>query len=89
MRPSSFAEDLNKAAFAGRPQDYVMATAEHKARHICHELANGDSTRSVDNKTQLVLACDTVVTVDNEIIEKPTDRDDAFSMLQRCVFLMQ
>lgn len=31
----------------------------------------------------MVIGCDTVITIDNEIIGKPKDPDDAFQILKR------
>lgn len=40
-------------------------------------------TVSSVNKTSLVLGCDTIVVLKNEVIGKPADRDDAVKMLER------
>ena len=76
-----------------------MATAEQKARYICEEVRENETKiitkfkiirffqiaadPQTDSKTQLIIACDTVVTLDGEIIEKPGDKQHAFEMLKR------
>lgn len=52
------------------PAETVMELARRKALSVLKE--NSDS---------VVLGCDTVVAVDGKILGKPTDRDEAFSML--------
>ena len=36
---STVAEDLDKATYSGRPHEYVMATAELKARDVCSRVS--------------------------------------------------
>lgn len=38
---------------------------------------------AADNPTKLVVGCDTAVIVDDEVLGKPKDKDDAFSMLRK------
>jgi septum formation protein len=54
------------------PEDYVVRVARDKAKSVARQVS-----RSV------VLAADTVVTIDNEILGKPGDRADAVRMLTR------
>jgi septum formation protein len=54
------------------PDDYVVRVARDKAKSVALQVS-----RSV------VLAADTVVTIDNEILGKPGDRADAVRMLTR------
>ncbi|MEI5990640.1 Maf family protein [Enterococcus crotali] len=54
------------------PMDYVLTMAAQKAMHIAKQYPN-----------DLVIGSDTIVTIDNEILGKPTSRDDAFRMLRQ------
>lgn len=56
---------------AAEPPAFVQALALHKARQA-----------AVRYPDDLVLAADTVVCLDGEILGKPRDRDDAFRMLR-------
>ena len=67
--PSKFEENLPKASFP-TPADYAIATAKGKASEIYNE-----------NKEAAVIGADTVVVVDNKILEKPSDAACAKSML--------
>lgn len=53
------------------PEETVKELAERKALWVLD-----------DNKESVVLGCDTVVAVDNEILGKPKSREDAFGMLK-------
>ena len=76
VRPSAFAEDLDKSAFLGRPQDYAVATARAKAADVWAVLAAQD-----DDAADLVIAADTIVVVGDQILEKPRDAADAVRIL--------
>lgn len=54
------------------PLDYVLTMAAQKAAHIAKQYPN-----------DLVIGSDTIVTIDNEILGKPTSREDAFRMLRQ------
>ncbi|MGG5342265.1 Maf family protein [Enterococcus sp. AZ192] len=54
------------------PMDYVLEMAKQKAKHIAKKYPN-----------DLVIGCDTIVTIDNEILGKPTSREDGFRMLKQ------
>lgn len=62
----------------GRGEDaetYVQRIAVAKARHACRQPEYGDGLP--------IVAADTVVVVDGEILGKPRGRDDALAMLAR------
>lgn len=93
-RPPLFEENLDKARYIGRPQEYVLATAEHKAHDVCEAVGCSILTVKVvlftsqlvaepSTSKQLVLACDTIVVADGEIMEKPNDREHAYEMLSK------
>ena len=58
-----------------RPEDYVQRNAREKALAVCN-------TQPLAVAKAIVLAADTIVVAyDNEVLEKPTDADDARRML--------
>ncbi|MGD9628911.1 MAG: nucleoside triphosphate pyrophosphatase [Pyrinomonadaceae bacterium] len=65
--------DVDESVLSGEdPSDYVRRLAGEKALAICDP-----------NSNDLVLAADTTVVIDGEIIGKPVDRDDARQMIER------
>jgi len=65
------ASDIDETPIIGeRPEDYVIRIAIDKAR-ACRAAG------------RLILAADTTVTIDGAILGKPSDKDDARTMLQR------
>ncbi|KAK2157444.1 hypothetical protein LSH36_191g02012 [Paralvinella palmiformis] len=73
--PSTFDENLNKSEF-DTPSDYVKQTALGKAMEVAKRLA-GD-VRPPD----LIIGADTIVTMDDKIIEKPANKQHAFDLLK-------
>lgn len=68
--------DADERRRAGEsPRDYVLRMAQSKAR-----LAAADPGRVLDLP---VLAADTVVVIDGDVLGKPTNRDNATAMLAR------
>src|SRR4249920_1607170 len=55
------------------PEDYVSRVARAKGLEVAARVSNGS----------VVLSADTVVTIDREILGKPTDRNDAIRMLEK------
>lgn len=53
---------------------YVQELALLKAR---------DAAKSIDKKGHIIISADTVVVCDDEIMGKPKDREEAFSMLKK------
>ncbi|KAH6566091.1 hypothetical protein BASA50_011057 [Batrachochytrium salamandrivorans] len=70
--PSTFPETLDKSTFA-HPSAYVRHTALEKA---CEVMQRCKHERSV------VISGDTIVVLDDRILEKPTSIDDAYTMLR-------
>lgn len=68
VMPSDCDEDIKEAL---TPQQTVIELAKRKAMSV-----------SQNNKGSVVLGCDTIVAFDGEILGKPTDRADAFSMIK-------
>lgn len=73
----SFEENLLKSSFS-HPCEYVKENAKQKAISVWQSLAVDPKT-----KVDLVIGCDTVVTLDDEIFEKPKSENDAHAMLTR------
>uniref|UniRef100_A0A673KMD1 Acetylserotonin O-methyltransferase-like n=1 Tax=Sinocyclocheilus rhinocerous TaxID=307959 RepID=A0A673KMD1_9TELE len=71
--PSWFKETLDKSLFKN-PYDYAVETAKQKALEVAHRMPF---------VSYIVIGADTVVTVDGLILEKPTDKQDAYRMLSR------
>lgn len=73
--PSTYEENLDKGSFE-KPYQYVKETAKYKALQVAEKLQK-------EIPADLVVGADTVVTLDGEIIGKPKDETEAFSMLER------
>jgi septum formation protein len=70
---STFHEELPHADYRSA-QEYSMATAREKALDVCNKL-QASSTRTI------VIAADTIVELQGQILEKPADAADAKRML--------
>jgi septum formation protein len=67
--------DVDESLMPGeQPADYVLRVARAKAHAVATRCRESGST---------VLAADTTVVVDGEILAKPADREDAARMLKR------
>lgn len=75
MKPA-FEEDLDKSSFS-HPCEYVKENAKQKAISVWRQLAR--EKKSAD----LIIGCDTVVTTDNQIFEKPRNEEEAIAMLTK------
>ncbi|XP_036167015.1 probable bifunctional dTTP/UTP pyrophosphatase/methyltransferase protein [Myotis myotis] len=75
--PSRFKEKLNKASFP-TPYAYAIETAKQKALDVARRMHQKD-LRAPD----IVIGADTIVTLQGLILEKPVDKQDAYSMLSR------
>ncbi len=65
--------DIDETAHSGEaPADYVARLSQEKAAAVVERIGGG----------AIVLAADTTVDVDGEILEKPADDDDARRMLR-------
>ncbi|KAM7443891.1 hypothetical protein ABFA07_007460 [Porites harrisoni] len=72
--PSNFEENLDKSAFK-HPYEYVLENSRQKALEVA------DRTNKVD-KDNLVIGADTVVVLNEKILEKPKDKENAYEMLK-------
>lgn len=90
VQTSKFEENLNKESFS-HPCEYVKENAKQKAIEVWNRLslkaqseprAATDQT-NVQSCPDLVIGADTVVTLYDEIMEKPKDEEDAFEMLKK------
>ncbi|XP_067265290.1 probable bifunctional dTTP/UTP pyrophosphatase/methyltransferase protein isoform X2 [Chanodichthys erythropterus] len=75
--PSWFKETLDKSLFKS-PHEYAVETAKQKALEVAQRMPF-KHLKTPD----IVIGADTVVTVDGLILEKPTDKQDAYRMLSR------
>mmetsp|Transcript_15371 Transcript_15371/g.13429 ORF Transcript_15371/g.13429 Transcript_15371/m.13429 type:complete len:216 (+) Transcript_15371:15-662(+) len=75
VSPSSFAEDLDKTGLTHK--EYVKSTSEHKLLNKIEELkSNGE-------KADIIIVGDTIISFENEIIEKAEDEADAINILTK------
>lgn len=92
VETSNFQENLDKHSFA-HPCEYVKENAKQKAIEVWNRLSSKrlSSSDSIPKQTHannssrpdLVIGADTVVTLYDEIMEKPKDEEDAFEMLKK------
>lgn len=85
VETSKFEENLNKNSFS-HPCEYVKENAKQKAIEVWNRLSSKSGTKtisSVQTCPDLVIGADTVVTLYDEIYEKPKDEEDAFEMLKK------
>ncbi|XP_068778427.1 probable bifunctional dTTP/UTP pyrophosphatase/methyltransferase protein isoform X2 [Struthio camelus] len=75
--PSWFKETLEKSSFAA-PYEYAIETAKQKALEVANRM-HVKHLRTPD----IVIGADTIVTVGEQILEKPVDKQDAYRMLSR------
>lgn len=68
--PSPYVENHTKTVFS---YDYVEQLAFNKAKAVCELI----------QEPAIVIGADTVVVLENEILEKPVDKEEAFSMLKK------
>ncbi|PIO34429.1 hypothetical protein AB205_0081780 [Aquarana catesbeiana] len=75
--PSWFKETLDKSLFSA-PQEYAVETAKQKALEVARRM------HMKHRKTpDIVIGADTIVTLEDVILEKPLDKQDAYNMLSR------
>ncbi|KAK9401899.1 N-acetylserotonin O-methyltransferase-like [Crotalus adamanteus] len=75
--PSWFKETLEKSTFSA-PYQYAVETAKQKAL----EVANRMHVKHLQTP-DIVIGADTIVTIEEQILEKPVDKQDAYKMLSR------
>ncbi|KAJ7319652.1 hypothetical protein JRQ81_019163 [Phrynocephalus forsythii] len=75
--PSWFKETLEKSSFAA-PYEYAVETAKQKALEVANRM-HLKHLRTPD----VVIGADTIVTIEEQILEKPVDKQDAYRMLSR------
>lgn len=64
--------DESTVPFEGECFNYVMNLSKGKALDVANKA----------NKDSIIVGCDTIVSIDNKILEKPKDREDAINMLK-------
>ncbi|WP_251861810.1 Maf-like protein [Clostridium sp. Marseille-Q2269] len=65
--------DESSIPFKDDIPSYVMNLAEGKARSVC---------KKIDENSDLIIGCDTIVAFNNKILGKPKDKKAAIEMLQ-------
>nr|XP_033804911.1 probable bifunctional dTTP/UTP pyrophosphatase/methyltransferase protein [Geotrypetes seraphini]XP_033804912.1 probable bifunctional dTTP/UTP pyrophosphatase/methyltransferase protein [Geotrypetes seraphini] len=75
--PSWFKETLDKSTFA-EPHDYAIETAKQKALEVARRMYLKHHITP-----DIVIGADTIVTLEDSILEKPVDKQDAYNMLSR------
>nr|XP_020668690.1 N-acetylserotonin O-methyltransferase-like protein [Pogona vitticeps] len=75
--PSWFKETLEKSSFSA-PYEYAVETAKQKALEVANRM-HLKHLRTPD----VVIGADTIVTIEEQILEKPVDKQDAYRMLSR------
>lgn len=64
------------------PEQYVTELAEHKAGEVYRRVRNGASSENFPEEAVAVIGSDTIVVLDETILGKPKNREDAFRMIQ-------
>jgi septum formation protein len=64
--------DEYKIPYKGSPSEYVVTIAEGKAAEVATKVERG-----------IVIGCDTIVALDQEVLGKPSSEKEAFKMLQQ------
>jgi len=77
--PSGFPEDLDKETFSSGAQ-YSIATSTKKAKEILERFSKY-AKEGHERIPDLIIAADTVVVLEGEILEKPQNAQHAESML--------
>ncbi|CAN2388884.1 Maf-like protein [Pristimantis euphronides] len=75
--PSWFKETLDKSLFSA-PHEYAVETAKQKALEVARRM-HVKHLKTPD----IVIGADTIVTLEDSILEKPCDKQDAYNMLSR------
>uniref|UniRef100_A0A8C5P8U4 Acetylserotonin O-methyltransferase-like protein n=1 Tax=Leptobrachium leishanense TaxID=445787 RepID=A0A8C5P8U4_9ANUR len=75
--PSWFKETLDKSLFSA-PHEYAVETAKQKALEVARRM-HLKHLKTPD----IVIGADTIVTLEDTILEKPLDKQDAYNMLSR------
>ncbi|KAM4701037.1 putative bifunctional dTTP/UTP pyrophosphatase/methyltransferase protein isoform 1-T2 [Discoglossus pictus] len=73
--PSWFKETLDKSTFSA-PHKYAVETAKQKALEVARRM-HEKHLKTPD----IVIGADTIVTLEDAILEKPLDKQDAYNML--------
>eukprot|EP00899_Mesostigma_viride_P004249 jgi/Mesvir1/13825/Mv15976-RA.1 len=87
VEKSTFEENLDKSLYRNSPGDYARDTAMQKAIEVtsriltAHMASAADSPGSV-RLPSLIIAADTIVAHNGEILEKPRDEADAYRILR-------
>eukprot|EP00929_Paragymnodinium_shiwhaense_P001095 TRINITY_DN101312_c0_g1_i1.p1 TRINITY_DN101312_c0_g1~~TRINITY_DN101312_c0_g1_i1.p1 ORF type:complete len:372 (+),score=50.33 TRINITY_DN101312_c0_g1_i1:49-1116(+) len=76
---SGFPEDLDKSKF--KASEYVVANAKEKCLAVARNIKDAGTDAS-EGKRVLIVGADTVIGLDEKILEKPGDAEEACAMLR-------
>lgn len=62
------------------PHELVQDLSKQKAMAVYNQLVNKEEL--IDDETYIIIAADTVVTLDNNVLGKPRDRQEAYNMIE-------
>jgi septum formation protein len=71
ISPSTFEENLPKEDFA-TSKDYVIKTSEMKLYNKIEEFKQNKQ------EADIIITADTIISIDNKVVEKPENREHAF-----------
>ncbi len=74
--------DCEEKITSSIPEEVVKELSLQKAEDVFSKIGSG-AYSAMDKKDVLVIGSDTVVAIEDEILGKPLDREDAVSMLKR------
>lgn len=81
---SVFSVEVDERIHAGwQPAEAVEQLSLSKAKAVAQVILDGQSTITIDSTDALILAADTVVVLDDDILGKPASPEDAVATLKR------
>jgi len=81
---SVFSVEVDERIHAGwLPAEAVEQLSLSKAKAVAQAILDGQSTVTINSQDALILAADTVVVLDDEILGKPASPEDAVATLKR------
>ena len=73
---------------SSKPKEIVKELALMKARHVAFEYLEmlsekGKEQKAADDDKVVIIGADTIVVIDDQVLEKPKDKEDAFLMISK------
>lgn len=75
--------DIEEIITKEKPDEVVKELSSQKAFDVFHKLINSVNNNCNDDVSLMVIGADTVVSVNNTILGKPTDKNDAYRMIKK------